>query len=126
MVFCVQLKKLDPNIEEKAIVQIGNVEIQCFVRCWPSSVEVGHFYNADIDVDILDDFEMKEQAVQTIGFEQINAFAYSIFGKFSLDSQTVDAGIPIRFDQDYLYDYAYLDGKYVSVRVDRINLSFVI
>ncbi|MDR2940783.1 MAG: hypothetical protein LBV08_10785 [Clostridiales bacterium] len=128
MTYSVQVKGFNKNIEEEILVQIDNVRLSCFVTNWGIDIEVNKFYDADIGVTILDDLKIYQQTDHIVGFEQINdTFAYFIYGKFDFDSRTIDAGAVIEFDQDEvdLSDYSYLDGKYISAKVDRITLAFV-
>ncbi len=71
---------------------------------------------------------MEEQNSISNNFFQIgNSFAYEIRGKFDLDTRTIDAGIVLKLDEDEfdLHEYAYLDGKNVKMRADRITVEFV-
>ena len=127
MIYRVWVKEINPDIEEEILIQVNNIELICFVTNWNMNVKVGQFYDADIGVTVLDSLNIEKQADQITCFKQINgSFAYSICGKFDYNSHSIDAGIVIEFDLDEvdLFDYSYLDGKYVSIKVDRISLGF--
>lgn len=126
MVYNVQVKGVNSNIEEEILINIKDIELLCFVSHWGTNIKVGNFYKVDIGVTILDDLDMIKQSEKLYKFEQINdSFAYFIYGKFDFDSHTIDAGILIEFDLANLYDYSYLDEKFVRVRVDRISANFI-
>lgn len=115
------------NIEEEVIVEINGVTIACFMPYGlPYQVEVGNRYPSSIEVIALDDIEMQEIQEPKTGFEAIkSSFAYFVKGKFNAEERTIDAGIKVQIDESYLIDYGYLDGKYVQIRVDRININFL-
>ena len=126
MQYRVQIKRINSDFEEEILIQIHNIELMCFVGCWEKNVKEGHFYDVDIHITILDELEMKEQDEEITGFKQIgDSFAYIIRGKLEFDTHTIDAGLLMEFDPSELSDYSYLDGKYVSARVDRIALDFI-
>lgn len=124
------VRGLSPFIEEEVLIEINGIVLTCFAVPWGFSVvEIGKSYRAHIGVTILDDLGMREIAATANGFRQIgSSFAYYIQGKFDLDSRILEAGVQIPFDRDEvdLHDYGYLDGKYVEIRVDRIDVEFAL
>jgi hypothetical protein len=129
MLYNVQVKGFNPNIEEEILIQIGNEELLCFVTGWipEGEVLIGKNYNAAVDVTVLDGLDMREQNTSMFTFQQIdNSFAYFIYGTFDFDAHVIDAGgVKLEFDADEISDYAYLDGKSVVVRIDRITVNFI-
>ena len=125
--YSVEVVRMNSDFEEEIIVKVEGIELLCFVSDWGTDIEVGKFYSASIGVLILDDLEINESFDERSGLEQIDdSFAHNIYGKFNFNSRTIAAGISVVFDKDEvdLFDYAYLDGKYVCARVDRITLAF--
>ncbi|CVK19388.1 hypothetical protein [Sporomusa sphaeroides] len=127
MEYDVLVKGLNPCVEEEVIIEADGIVLTCFAPWGFPAIEVGKKYKANIGVTILDNLGMKETADSSNSFKQIGStFAYCIRGKFDLDSRILDAGIQIRFDEDEvdLHDYGYLDGRYVEIKVDRIDIEF--
>gem|GEM_PF-3370968 len=128
MVYNALVKELNLHVEEEVTVVIEGVVLVCFVREWLNNVEVGKSYSVTIEGRILNDIYMVENEDASIGFKQIgNSFSYIISWRFDLATRSIDAGITICFDEDEVdfHDYAYLDGKNVSVKVDRLEISFM-
>lgn len=127
MKYDVLVKGLNPCVEEEVIIEANGIVLTCFAHWGLPAIEVGKTYKADIGVTILDDLGMREIADSSNSFRQIGStFAYYIQGKFDLDSRVLDAGVQIQFDEDEvdLHDYGYLDGKYVEIKADRIDIEF--
>jgi hypothetical protein len=127
MKYKIKAVRMNSDFEEEIIIRVEDVELLCFVSDWGPDIDMDKFYLASIDVLVLDEIEIDENADEKIGFEQIgDSFAYNIYEKFDFDARAINAGITIVFNEDDvdLFDYAYLDGKYVCVKVDRITLAF--
>jgi len=125
MIYNIQAKGFNEDFEEEILIQINNIKIKCFVHTWGTNVEIDKFYDADIRAWLLDDLKMEARNNQEFGFEQIDdSYAYRVCGKFDYDSRTIDAGVIIQFDENEvdLFDFAYLDGKFVCAKIDRIVL----
>lgn len=126
MKYDVLVKGLNQCVEEEVIIEANGIVLYCFAH-WGLAIEVGKKYKANIGVTILDDLGMREISDSSNSFRQVGStFAYYIQGKFDLNSRILDAGVQIQFDEDEvdLHDYGYLDGKYVEIKVDRINIEF--
>lgn len=127
MIYDVLVKKINPNIEEEIIVQISNINLCCFVTYWRKNVEVGKIYKANIGIEILDEIILYNQDIPK-GLKQINnSFEYIISGRFCFEEYSIDCGILIDIDpmEVDLTDFAYLDNKNISLKVNRITLEFI-
>jgi len=72
---------------------------------------------------IFDDYEVKESEAESVGFKRVeNGFSYWIKGR--LEQGVIDYGIQLE-DEAFLSDCGYLDGKFIRLKVDRIDVGFV-
>ncbi len=112
---------LDPDIEEEVTLRIKGMDFTCFAGICPYELSVGQEY--PVTFEMLD-FELSEQVnSDETSFERIeNTYAYTLKGKLCRD--TIDVGIKIS-DEFLASDYAYLDGKYICLNVDRLDVEFL-
>lgn len=113
---------VDENIEEEAIISINNIELVTFVAYAPYEIELGKEYPTEISF-FIDEVELFENPNETIKLIQDgDSFKYTISGYLNKNGQ-LDVGFLI--EDDLFADYQYLYGKYVTFKVDRINLEFL-
>lgn len=110
---------------EEVVVQVDEFSITCFANVCPYKLEVNKVYSADFDFTILDDWILEENEFIDEG-DIIQADPYSqyyLHGR--LNGDILEVG-NIKFQDDvFLIDYAYLNGKFISLLVDRINIEFL-
>lgn len=117
------VKKIDSSIEELVTLVIDGVEVTCFAGVCPYEICVGQKYPVSFEVNVFDDYAVKELDKQDTSIMKVDeGFAYVLNGL--LQGNTVICGIPFE-DEILLSDFAYLDGKYVSFQVDRIDVAFL-
>lgn len=118
----VLIKKLYKD-EEKVTVESNGVEVTCFAVYCPYKIEEGKKYSAEFDFVVFDEYEVSEIHNRNSGIEYTGkAFSYLLIGK--LEGSRLNAGI-IFDDENLLSDYSFLDGKYVQVKADRLDISFI-
>ena len=124
MIYQAKILRLDDNIEEEVDLQIKDVKITCFIATCPYPIKVGLYYPVQLSIWLLDEYnsiEIKnntEQSINKIG----NSFAYFITGKLCNGNLT-STGL-IFEDNTLKKKFAYLEGKIISIKVDRINVEF--
>jgi len=112
--------KLDPDIEEEVTLDVNGIEITCFASVCPFKISVGKEYPVAFEFD---DFDISEQSTEETSLARLGSdYSYELKGK--LDGDTVDVGIRIR-DEFLSSEYGYLDGKFVSLKVGRLDVEFL-
>ncbi len=120
-----KILRLNEDVEEEVLLQIGKWEILCFAGICPYPIREGMEYLVDLSFVVLDDYDVKvlpdssPPAILNNG----KGFVTELVGK--LEGSRLCLGKLEFKDDTLLRDYGYLDGKSVSVRVDRINAEFL-
>lgn len=83
---------------------------------------IGFIYaSKEIDIFLNDGLDIKEQKDEKLkGLEHIRNFSYILNGKL-LDEDILDVGFIIT--SDLFEDYRYLKGQYITLKVDRLQVS---
>lgn len=116
----VELISLEKHVEENVCISINNNHINCFAGNCPFPIVVGNKYDvifscSDFDVEKVDD--------STVSIKRVNdAYSYRITGL--LKKGTLHSVFKI-YDDFLLSNYAYLDGCYVSMTIERLDVEFV-
>lgn len=125
MEYKAKVLRLNEDVEEEVLLQIGEWKILCFAGLCPYPIHEGMEYVVDLSFVVLDDYEVKElpdtssPAILNTG----KGFVTELVGK--LEGSRLRLG-ELEFEDDILLsDYGYLDGKSVSVRADRISAEFL-
>ena len=117
----VKIMSLDEHIEEEAVAQINNIEFVTFIAYAPYFIEVNHQYPVEISL-FVDEVEVKENADEIKSLIRIGeTFEYIVSGYLNTKGQ-LDVGFLI--EDEIFGDYQYLYGKFITLRVDRINSEF--
>ncbi|TCS96551.1 hypothetical protein [Hazenella coriacea] len=119
-----QVKKLNPHIEEEVTLEIQGHVITAFSSICPYVLEEGKSYPISIGFTILDKFEIRELNEDVKSLEQVD-IGYQYYIKGILHEDFIDAGLIILDEDEYFVDYTYLIGKYVEIKVDRLDIEFI-
>ncbi len=115
----IKIIRIDSLIEEEVSFLVNNQEVIGF-NVSPQELEVGKEYEAEIDIFVNDFLEIEEQKNRELKkITHIDNFSYIFCGEL-LEDNTLDVGFFIT--SDLFEDYAYLVGKYVSLKVDRLQV----
>ncbi len=117
------VKNIDSDIEEQVTLIVDDVEVTCFASVCPYEIQEGQEYPVSFEMNVFDDYSVNalvknEKSLVRIG----DGFSYLLSGE--LRGNTIVCGIPFE-DEILLSDFGYLDGKYVSFQVDRIDVEFL-
>lgn len=75
-------------------------------------------------VEIYDDVELTKSQVQEKSISRIgNSLSYYIIGVLDIDESVIHSVLDFNIDKELLFDYAYLHGKYVELKIMRFDLS---
>ncbi|PHB14065.1 hypothetical protein COE80_29570 [Bacillus pseudomycoides] len=113
--------RIDSIIEEEIDFLVNNQKVTGF-NASPQEVVVNKEYEAEIDIFVNDALTVETQKEDKFKkIENISNGSYILFGKM-LENNVLDVGFFIT--SDLLEDYKYLEGQYVYLQVDRLQLSF--
>lgn len=117
------VKTIGDDIEEEVTLDLDDLEVTCFASVCPYEIHEGERYPVSLELIIFDDYEVKESETEIIGLERIEeGFSYWIKGR--LEKGVIDCGI--RFENEILLsDFGYLDGQFIQLKVDRIDVEFL-
>ena len=116
----IEICRIDDIIEEEVDFVVNNQKLTAFNTSM-QELKVGKSYEAEIDIFLIDGLDMEEQSeAQQKKMEHLENFSYIVMGKL-LDKNVLDAGCLIT--SDLFEDYEYLIGKYVTLKIDRLQIS---
>jgi len=123
MISRAKVERVGEDIEEEVTLLIDRVEVVCFAGVCPYAIKEGETYPVSMTLTILDDCNLHESSDEQPSLRRIgNSFSYIVTGRLSGD--VLDAGIKF-IDDVFLSDYGYLNGKMISMQVDRIDVEFL-
>ncbi len=124
MIYTVYLKGVNEYIEEEVIIDINGVEIVGFSSTYPYKIEVEKSYPVELELIFLDSEDFKEIKEEIYSIEKIdNAYSYRLRGK--VINGSIDIGSNILIEDEIFKEYAYLNGLFVELVVDRISVNFI-
>ncbi|ELN2737005.1 hypothetical protein [Pluralibacter gergoviae] len=124
MKYYAKLVSLNDDIEEEAVLSLGEKEICCFIDSAPYPLIEGDIYLVEINVSFLDEEELSEAGSVNLSFDRVGeTFSYEIVGFLSGDTLITD-GIIFR-DEFFAEEFSFLNSKYVALKPDRISVSFL-
>ena len=120
-----QVKNIGTDVEEEVVLSVGGVELTCFASNQPAKLAVGDACTVSLNLLVLGDYcvAVLDDDEEPILERQGNGFAYKIVGKL-VDGCLQSCGFEFR-DETLESEYEYLNGKMISIRVDRINVRFL-
>lgn len=109
--------------DDEVTVQIGDIQIIGFVNSGCNN-KIGDV--CSIDISLYDDLEINELVDEEYSaIRKDNSYSYELKGILDIDNHRLKSVIDFDIDEEILMDYWYLDGRYVSINVLRIDLEFV-
>lgn len=116
-----KLISIDENIIEESIcLLINGIEINCFLSICDFPIVLGEEYEVLFSFS---DFDVEEAEHGTNEVEKINdAYSYKITGL--LEGGVLNSTFKI-YDDFLESDYTYLDGSYVSLLVERLDVEIL-
>lgn len=115
--------QLNENVEEEVSLIINGIELTCFAGICPYEIHVGKEYNVLLDLMIFNDYCVNKADFMSKKISRIErGFSYLLTGK--LDGSVIDCGIQFN-DEILLSDFGYLDGQFIQLKVDRIDVEFL-
>ena len=78
-----------------------------------------------VEMSLFDDILIQESEEKKPAIYSGAGFKYSFIGKLNIEKRCLKSLIDIELDEIELYEYGYLDGKFVKVDVKRIDFVFL-
>ncbi len=123
MIYNGVIENIDEDGEEVTI-KTNDIMIIGFVNCGVQK-EIGDTCN--FEIELFDDLEIKEIAESKKEVHRIgNSYSYYIRGILDVDALKIHSILDIDLEKEDIYDYAYLDGKYIEIKVKRLDINFII
>ncbi|CAM3908535.1 hypothetical protein VA7868_01131 [Vibrio aerogenes CECT 7868] len=116
------LRKLNPTIEEEVTIELNKTMLTVFAGICSYPIQVDQSYWITFSMS---DFELHEQdcSEEYSVIRVNNAYSYELKG--ILNGDTIDTGV-FKIQDEYLsFEFGYLDGKYICLYVDRLDIEFL-
>ena len=122
-VYQAEVVALGEDIEEEVVLSIQGIRLTCFAGVCPYKIKKGKTYPVSLGLMVFGDYDIEAVEETTPGLTRRGrGFAYELRGWLRGDA--LDAGIVFR-DDVFLSQCGYLDGRFVSMKVDRIDAEFL-
>ncbi|MBM7543299.1 hypothetical protein [Amphibacillus cookii] len=116
----IKIHKINTVIEEEVKFFVNNQKVIGF-NVSPQKLELGKEYEAELGIFVNDFLEIEEQKnTQIKKIKYDDNFSYTLWGKL-LEPEILDVGFFIT--SELFEDYGYLVGKYVFLKIDRLELD---
>ncbi|MCD1260540.1 hypothetical protein B5M42_017195 [Paenibacillus athensensis] len=116
------LERVSQVIEEEVLININGITFTGFSTLCPYPVVEGKQYKVKLGLTILDDVIIKQLDQPHEKLIQIGeGFSYLIRGR--VKDNTLES--IVSFEDDFLLDFAYLNGEFIELYVDRISVEFL-
>ncbi len=117
-----KMKIISLDDTDDIVIKVGSKELSALISVAPYSIEEGKEYNGEISFYMFENFDLNIADVENRQITHIENYAYELTGKM-IASDTIDVGFPIT--SEWIEDYSYLSGQYVTCRIDRLEVNFL-
>lgn len=124
MIYQALVLRLDEDIEEEVLLQIGDIRLTCFANVCPYLIKENKTYPIEFHLNFFDLCRIEEvseneaPSIVRVG----NDFAYVIIGQ--LEGEHLKSRGLVFEDEILGRDFKYLSGKMVRLNVDRLEVEF--
>ncbi|MDE6659877.1 MAG: hypothetical protein K2K01_07175 [Eubacterium sp.] len=80
---------------------------------------------AVVDITLFDDLHISPSKSDKPAIIKNSVFSYSLIGILDIDNLLLKSKINFEIDKEELFDYGYLDGQMVEIKVLRMDFDFV-
>ena len=124
MIYSVLVEAVGLEIEEEVLISVFGHRLTCFASYLPGRLEVGKFYQAELLPMVFGDYVVHEiNNADPAIVRQGDSYSYTIVGQ--LHAGCLCVGDLSFCDNILLSDYGFMEGRMVSWKVDRLDVSFV-
>ena len=107
--------------EEVVIIKIGNTVITGFSNIYADFM---NNEEAIVEIELYGDLKIQETSIHEKSILHQGGYSYLICGMLDIESRTIKSEIDFSLDPSYLYEYSYLDKKYIELYVPRMDFCF--
>ena len=114
---------IGPVVEEEVLLLVKGLKVKYFASYCPSRIEMGETCEVEFDLVLADTdvVAAAEESITTLIEMKDDGFLCALYGY--LDGSVFRSFVDFS-DQDIHYDYPHPNGRFVKVKVDRIDVSF--
>lgn len=125
MIYQAYIHALHEDVEEEVDLQINGVRLNCFAAVCPYAIQENKIYPVRLELIVLDHYEVVESVIDSVpAFSKLGRdFSYLVHGRLS--GLCFEAGGLVFEDEVLQHEFGYLDGKFLTLRVDRIDVEFL-
>jgi hypothetical protein len=120
--YIAKIIQIDSIIEELVLLNVQGLTIRCFAVYCPSQIEVGTSYEVEFEMVLPDDLRISKVNNEEPRIEMLDdGFSCEIYGYLNDDifQSLVDFS-----DQGIHFEYPHLNGQFVKITAQRIDVSF--
>ncbi|WP_192560153.1 hypothetical protein [Pseudomonas allokribbensis] len=115
--------EIDPFVEDAILLVFEGVEVRCFASYSPSKIDVGKTYEAEFEMVLSGEEFVSATPCEKMQIKMLGSgFPCEVYGY--LDGEVFRSFVDF-MDQDIHYEYPHLNGQFVKINADRIDVSFV-
>ncbi|UZE23109.1 hypothetical protein LOY67_24390 [Pseudomonas sp. B21-056] len=119
----VKVLAIDELIEESVTLLICGESVECFANYCPNLIQVGEMHTVELSIDYSETYQVRENPKTNVCIEKANeGFSYFFYGFLNGEVFETFTDLP---DEGIHFDYPELNGKFVKIKVDRVNVSFM-
>ena len=107
--------------DDEVTFKIENVIITGFVNM---GISIPVDEETEVEIELYDDIEIEESNIHEKAILSKGTYSYSIYGVLDIDNSIISSTLDFSIDRECLYEYGFLDGKYVEVKVGRLDFYF--
>lgn len=118
----VLITAINEHVEDEITLLIDDTEVVCFASYCPHVLKVGKEYEVELILNFPEAYEAISVEPRSLLIEKKNSgFSYYLYGKLKNDAfQTFTTF----FDEKIHFDHPELNGKFIKLGVERIDVSF--
>ena len=118
----VKVVGFDKSIEEEITIEIKDSIIECFCHEGSKGIPIGSIWNVELNAMFFNEVKVEEATGKEKGLIKNDGFSYTLYGIYDADTQCIDIGFKVDLTDGGLYDYGYLDGKFVEVTIAQFDI----
>jgi len=124
VIYSVIVDAICSEVEEDVSIVVCGQRLTCFASYLPYQLEVGGVYRAELLPMIFNEYVVHEVSyVEPKIVREGVGYSYSVTGE--LKDGCLYCGGLVFCDEILLADFGFLEGKSVSWKIDRLDISFV-
>jgi hypothetical protein len=125
MIYSVLVDALSPEVEEEVSITVCGQRFTCFASYLPYQLEVGRVYRAELWPMVFNEYIVQEVShAESSVVREGMGYSYSIIGE--LRNGCLRCGRLTLCDEILLANFGFLEGRLISWKIDRFDISFIL